>query len=82
MDDQPQLGIGHVLAAPSIEHLMKPRAQHCLWCGHLSHQHWHNPSCRQCACVHDPVCYQCGKLTSSHELPLEIAPEPRRPSHG
>ena len=60
------------LPAPTLEHLMYPWPLHCGRCGHLATQHWPGPACRECACHMDPVCYQCGRLTSTHVLPDQL----------
>jgi hypothetical protein len=41
--------------------------QICANCGHPHIAHWHNPGCRQCGCVRDPLCRVCGQLTSKHD---------------
>ena len=64
--------------APTLAHLMYP-PQYCQGCGHMAVLHWmtsagHCDSTQVrdghvCLCTRDPVCCQCGQLTSAHDLP-------------
>lgn len=59
---------------PNVSHLMIPWVQHCVRCGHAAVGHWGTPGCAGCACVWDPICHTCGKLTSAHDLPPDDEP--------